>query len=657
MATITRRVSASPDDFYTLNGGIFNSGQFLTATGAYSTTFYGYNSGLRFQGIQVPQGVVIENAYLTFVSFANDLGTACYTRFYGEAADNAARVIDFEDYVARSRTAQYVNWTPPGWYTNNSYNSPELKSIIQEIVNRGGWVPGNALSLFWQDNNSVRSSPNYRKPYSYDGDPNKAALLTITYYSPPVELAAQPTIELATIATLDTVPPTIIDIGAQSSIELSTVATLETIFPPVELAAQPSIEVNTIATLDAFQPEPAELAAQPAIEFNTIAALDSVIEPGWWIAREAITEDTPNSVVGIVGIQRDGVWYWSEESAPAIVRHMIELNAPTIYSKPLPMWLTGSIMFPAKNIYLTPKQLRMSRLQVVVAIGIKSIASATVRAQTSATASIGIKSIASAVVRARTVATAVIGILAKVKAHIAFIYDDTDMENIGFSFFLVDGIDSLKEAGEAFIIGDPGIGALGNETIELEPMVVYGDVRGQGWQDLRDKLREIRKVVDKRSYAQLRFVFREDLFYDAIFEKMVVKNTGWMKRRVELRFMAKKYCKSTTETIVSLPDGTGQLQVNNIGDVAAVPVFTATITQSLDEIYIEAGGIRITMTDDLINGDVVVVDCEKQTTTKNGLFADHKISGNYPRINAGVGIVGKTASGVSLEATYRIRRF
>jgi hypothetical protein len=67
----------------------------------------------------------------------------------GEDADNPATFSTYADFIARVRTTANVSWInsaasyPPDYYT-----SPDISSIIQEIVNRGGWASGNHIAIF-----------------------------------------------------------------------------------------------------------------------------------------------------------------------------------------------------------------------------------------------------------------------------------------------------------------------------------------------------------------------------------------------------------------------------------------------------------------------------------------------------------------------------
>ena len=151
--------------------------------------------GIRFQNVTIPQGATVVTAYLTFTCGGSDSSTVVNSVIIGEDTDNAAAFSDLANYQSRrgtivggandnNITSASVNWNSiPAWTLDTEYSSPEIKTIIQEIVNRSGWASGNALVLFWDDHagNSTQSSNTRRRAYSYDGSTTKAPKLHIEY--------------------------------------------------------------------------------------------------------------------------------------------------------------------------------------------------------------------------------------------------------------------------------------------------------------------------------------------------------------------------------------------------------------------------------------------------------------------------------------------
>jgi hypothetical protein len=106
-------------------------------------------TGLRFQDVDIPVGATIDSAWIVLSAHegksAEDVAIINIT---GEAADNAT-TFDEENLITdRPATTASVEWTvEEDWIIYFPYRTPDLKEIIQEIVDRSGWAPGNALAF------------------------------------------------------------------------------------------------------------------------------------------------------------------------------------------------------------------------------------------------------------------------------------------------------------------------------------------------------------------------------------------------------------------------------------------------------------------------------------------------------------------------------
>ena len=107
--------------------------------------------GLRFTGVSLPPGAVVDSAYVQFRTDEVSSGTATLT-VRGQAADDAAAFAAVTgNLTGRTTTAASVAWTPPDWPTVGTagpdQRTSDLATVLQEIINRPGWVSGNALVL------------------------------------------------------------------------------------------------------------------------------------------------------------------------------------------------------------------------------------------------------------------------------------------------------------------------------------------------------------------------------------------------------------------------------------------------------------------------------------------------------------------------------
>ena len=102
-------------------------------------------------------------------------------RYRGEATDNSLPFTGtVESLGTRSTTDAFVDDVPGPW-KHMAYNaSPDLRAIIQEIVDRPNWRSGNSLTVFVADNGSDL----LRAVGSLDDKRERASILRITYWSP-----------------------------------------------------------------------------------------------------------------------------------------------------------------------------------------------------------------------------------------------------------------------------------------------------------------------------------------------------------------------------------------------------------------------------------------------------------------------------------------
>jgi hypothetical protein len=137
--------------------------------------------GLRFDGIGVPPGARVISARIQLTSDAVQSAPTSL-RLEGEASDDAS-VFQRADgnLTRRPRTSSSVAWSPPAWTSNGASGpdqlSPELRTIVQEVVDRPGWVAGNAMVF-------LISGSGQRTAESYDGTPAQSAVLRLDFAPP-----------------------------------------------------------------------------------------------------------------------------------------------------------------------------------------------------------------------------------------------------------------------------------------------------------------------------------------------------------------------------------------------------------------------------------------------------------------------------------------
>ena len=140
----------------------------------YFTHYLGF---FRFQNITIGQGATISSAY--FKPYKSSYQSTPLV-IHGIDADNAAAPSAGSELAGSNFTSANVSWTSSAGFGQQT--SSDIKTIIQEIVNRSGWSSGNAMMLA-----IVTSTFSYAGQYgwnarSYDySSASEAAELVIEY--------------------------------------------------------------------------------------------------------------------------------------------------------------------------------------------------------------------------------------------------------------------------------------------------------------------------------------------------------------------------------------------------------------------------------------------------------------------------------------------
>ncbi|MFH1423357.1 MAG: hypothetical protein ABIG29_00125 [Candidatus Nealsonbacteria bacterium] len=200
--TVTSTISSGTDDIRVYwNGSIWIPGLSKTglSVGYYSSGLQKSGTGLLFKGLQVPQGVKVISANFTYTAETSySLGEA-NSVITGQAADSANTFGTLTDYKARRGTvvggSSDANLTKARILYNNigpqtsgtRYASPDIASIIQEIVLRSGWMPGNNIALFWDDHEGLSTDIIYttRQAAAEEHATYMPITLAVTYVNEP----------------------------------------------------------------------------------------------------------------------------------------------------------------------------------------------------------------------------------------------------------------------------------------------------------------------------------------------------------------------------------------------------------------------------------------------------------------------------------------
>jgi hypothetical protein len=200
--TITSALAANSDDAEEFLGASLNDGDrwqegftFTTSSGlelGHDPTHGPQVVGLRFTGIDLPEGAQITSARLNFTARSaagtTGSGTPTVTIRAQESvtAPTFTRGTDNEpgnfDITNRPLLDTEVEWAiTQTWVAGTTYASPDLSALLQEVVDLGGWGPTSAVVFVIE---GEAGSTAFRRAFSRDTDAAQAVTLTIEYTLP-----------------------------------------------------------------------------------------------------------------------------------------------------------------------------------------------------------------------------------------------------------------------------------------------------------------------------------------------------------------------------------------------------------------------------------------------------------------------------------------
>ncbi len=113
---------------------------------------YKMGHALRFLNIEIPPGQVIKKAFITYYAWGSYDGDYCNGYIYGEKSLTPLPFSTWADFEARSKTTNRTPWDKiPHWADLGVYQTPNIASVIQEIITQPGWVSGNPIVLCIDD--------------------------------------------------------------------------------------------------------------------------------------------------------------------------------------------------------------------------------------------------------------------------------------------------------------------------------------------------------------------------------------------------------------------------------------------------------------------------------------------------------------------------
>jgi hypothetical protein len=196
--TVDIKVGASTDDCFTLYRTSWQD-LFLTDgynfVGKYLSDWSKAGCGMRFLGVNIPSGATINSSHITFTAYNTSQTNGTVNSYIiGELSTSPATFSNLADYQARrgtsvggannnKRTSTKVAWDDiPKWSYPNTYDSPEIKTVVQEICDLGAVTD---MVLWWDDHDGRTTGSTslsiVRWAQSYDFSSTNCPQLYIDY--------------------------------------------------------------------------------------------------------------------------------------------------------------------------------------------------------------------------------------------------------------------------------------------------------------------------------------------------------------------------------------------------------------------------------------------------------------------------------------------
>ncbi len=138
--------------------------------------------GMHFEGIVIPQGSQILDAYIQFTVDEADAGAGTVILKVEDDDNPTTFTSTAFDISSRATVNDSVVWDSiPAWNTigaaGKDQRTPDLSRLVQNLVNRAGWASGSAINI-------IATGTGERTAESYDGSAGDAPLLVIKYIAP-----------------------------------------------------------------------------------------------------------------------------------------------------------------------------------------------------------------------------------------------------------------------------------------------------------------------------------------------------------------------------------------------------------------------------------------------------------------------------------------
>lgn len=126
--------------------------------------------GVRFNNIEVPQGAIIQDAFIQFTYDNNKTLDPCILYIKAEDDSNPKTFTDNLNFelANRPKLTDSVEWVVPSWAGGSTgtrgpaQRTTNIGALVQQLVNRSDWTPGNSMAFYFTGEGT-------REAESYEG--------------------------------------------------------------------------------------------------------------------------------------------------------------------------------------------------------------------------------------------------------------------------------------------------------------------------------------------------------------------------------------------------------------------------------------------------------------------------------------------------------
>ena len=151
--------------------------------------------GMRFTGVRVPQGAIIQSAFIDFTATTASTGVAGFKVSAHNTGNANPLTAGTNALTALAPKTAEILWnsadgTLTDWVDQTVYSTPNLSSIVQTVVN-GAWAEGNSMTFFVKADCPSGNVNCRRRAFTKEGSTSGAPRLRIQFQGSAIALTVR----------------------------------------------------------------------------------------------------------------------------------------------------------------------------------------------------------------------------------------------------------------------------------------------------------------------------------------------------------------------------------------------------------------------------------------------------------------------------------